>query len=79
MRHPINCGQGTALATGIRYFIDHTDYNYLVTFDADGQHMPEDAILMVNYAIKNNFDAVFGSRFLKRESLLKFPKLKEWL
>ena len=23
MRHPINCGQGTALATGIRYFISY--------------------------------------------------------
>lgn len=76
LKHPINCGQGTALATGIRYFIDYTDYKYLVTFDADGQHMPEDAISMVNYAIKNNFDAVFGSRFLKRESLLKVPKIK---
>ena len=76
LKHSINCGQGTALATGIRYFIEYTDYKYLVTFDADGQHMPEDAISMVNYAIKNNFDAVFGSRFLRKESLLKVPKIK---
>ena len=76
LRHSINCGQGTALATGIRYFVEYTDYDYLVTFDADGQHMPEDAISMVNYAFKNNFHAVFGSRFLKKESLLKVPKTK---
>ncbi len=76
LRHSINCGQGTSLATGIRYFIEHTDYNYLVTFDADEQHLPEDAISMVDYAFKNNFDAVFGSRFLKRQSLLKVPKIK---
>ena len=76
LRHSTNCGQGTALATGIRYFIEYTDYSYLVTFDADGQHMTEDAISMVDYAFKNKFDAVFGSRFLRRESLLKVPKIK---
>ena len=76
LRHSINCGQGTSLATGIRYFIEHTDYNYLVTFDADEQHLPEDAISMLDYAFKNNFDAVFGSRFLERNSLLHVPKIK---
>ena len=76
LKHSINCGQGTALATGIRYFIEYTNYKYLVTFDADGQHIPEDAISMLNYAAKNNFDAVFGSRFLKRKSLLNVPKIK---
>tara|TARA_B100000212_G_scaffold252024_1_gene193001 strand:+ start:258 stop:947 length:690 start_codon:yes stop_codon:yes gene_type:complete len=76
LRHIINCGQGTALATGIRYFVESTDFDYLVTFDGDGQHRPEDAISMLNYTIKNNFDAVFGSRFLKNKSLLKVPLMK---
>lgn len=76
LKHCINCGQGTALATGIKYFIENTDFNYLITFDADGQHLPEDALCMLNYAIKNNFDAVFGSRFLNKDSVLKVPKIK---
>ena len=76
LKHCINCGQGAALATGIRYFMENTDFNYLITFDADGQHRVEDARSMLNFAIKNNFDAVFGSRFLKKDSLLKVPKIK---
>lgn len=64
------------MTTGIKYFIEYTNYTYLVTFDADGQHIPDDAFSMVNYAVKNNFDAVFGSRFLNRKSLLNVPKIK---
>ena len=76
LKHSINCGQGTALATGIKYFIEHTNYHYLVTFDGDGQHIPKDAIAMYRYANSNDYDAVFGSRFLKKDSLLQVPKHK---
>src|SRR4051794_38566269 len=41
-RHPVNLGQGAALATGIRYALDQ-GADEIVTFDADGQHRVEDA------------------------------------
>ena len=76
LKHCINCGQGRSLATGIKYFLEETDYDYLITFDADGQHLPNDALLMLRYAVKNNYEAVFGSRFLNKKSSSQVPKLK---
>ena len=39
--HPVNLGQGAALGTGIRYALMQ-DAEFIVTFDADGQHRPDD-------------------------------------
>lgn len=64
VEHPINLGQGAALQTGIEYALSHADCDYIVTFDADGQHRIEDAAGMVALARKNDRAVVFGSRFL---------------
>tara|TARA_Y100001968_G_scaffold116299_1_gene105667 strand:+ start:2055 stop:2753 length:699 start_codon:yes stop_codon:yes gene_type:complete len=64
IRHCHNCGQGAAIKTGIKYFLKETNFSYLITLDADAQHLPENAKSMLNYALKNDSDAVFGSRFL---------------
>ena len=37
---------------------------YIVTFDADGQHRIEDAMLMLDLAERDDVAIVFGSRFL---------------
>ena len=71
--HSTNCGQGTALLSGIRYFIDHTNYNYLITMDADGQHLIDDAIKMLNFAKSTKADAVMGSRFLDERYSIDIP------
>jgi len=61
--HPINLGQGAALATGILYSLEN-GADYIVTFDADGQHHVEDIQRLVNSAQSHNVDIVIGSRFL---------------
>ena len=71
--HSMNCGQGTSILTGIKYFLNKTDLEYLITLDGDGQHSISDAKKMLNYIEKENLDALFGSRFLSRESLKKIP------
>ncbi len=43
VRHPINLGQGAALETGIRRALRDPLTQYVVTFDADGQHSVDDA------------------------------------
>jgi len=63
IRHPINLGQGAALATGIQYCIE-IGAEYIVTFDADGQHHVEDIARLVEKASEPNVDIVIGSRFL---------------
>lgn len=64
VEHPINLGQGAALQTGIEYALSDPNCEYIVTFDADGQHRVIDAIGMVEAARTEGVAIVFGSRFL---------------
>ena len=64
LKHPVNLGQGAALQTGISYAVTQPDVDFVVTFDADGQHRLIDAVSMVELARKKYLDIVFGSRFL---------------
>jgi len=63
LQHPVNLGQGAALQTGITYALAR-GARYVVTFDADGQHRPEDAAAMVREAREHDLAIVLGSRFL---------------
>lgn len=79
VRHPVNLGQGAALQTGIEFALGHPDAQYLVTFDADGQHRIEDAVAMLDRARREDAAIVFGSRFLDdrtRPGVLKKIVLK---
>ncbi len=64
VQHPINLGQGAALQTGIEFALAHASCEYVVTFDADGQHSPDEAAAMVRLAQDEDVAIVFGSRFL---------------
>ncbi len=64
VQHPVNLGQGAALQTGITYALGDPVAQYFVTFDADGQHRPEDAARMVERLRSEPLDVVLGSRFL---------------
>ncbi len=65
LRHPINCGQGTALRTGIAFALDR-GADVIVTFDADGQHDPTEVAALVAPVLRGETDIVIGSRFLGR-------------
>ena len=62
--HPVNLGQGAALQTGIEFALMHPGAEYIVTFDADGQHRIVDAVAMLGVARDKDVAIVFGSRFL---------------
>src|SRR6056297_2168564 len=62
LRHPINCGQGAALQTGIEFALSR-GAEAIVTFDADGQHDPADLPAMLRPVIDGEADVVLGSRF----------------
>lgn len=64
VKHPINLGAGAATQTGIDYALQDPKAKYFVTIDADGQHDVKDAVRMLQYLKTNNFDVVFGSRFI---------------
>jgi glycosyltransferase involved in cell wall biosynthesis len=64
VRHPVNLGQGASLETGLRRALRDPLTEYVVTFDADGQHSVEDAAAMVAAANDLGVQVVLGSRFL---------------
>ena len=81
LQHIINLGQGAALQTGIQYALDN-GAEYIVTFDADGQHDPKNIPDLIS-ALEGGYDIVIGSRFmgliegasLYRKIFLKFAVL----
>ena len=74
VRHPVNLGQGAALQTGFEYVLADPSMEFVVTFDADGQHQIADAVGMVEQLRAGQADVVFGSRFLDERSNPTFAK-----
>ena len=87
LRHEINLGQGAALQTGMSY-VKRFDPDYVVHYDADGQHSLHDIVSFISVLKEANVDMVLGSRFLrkdtqelvpfKRRLLLKTARLVNW-
>lgn len=63
LRHPVNLGAGAATQTGITFAI-RKGAEFVATFDADGQHQPNDLLALFQTLRDRNADIVFGSRFL---------------
>lgn len=61
--HPVNLGQGAALQTGIEFAVS-SGADYVVTFDADGQHRASDVGALLDSLKKQPADFALGSRFL---------------
>jgi glycosyltransferase involved in cell wall biosynthesis len=61
--HPVNLGQGASLQTGIRYAVNR-GADFVVTFDADGQHRVSDIDVLLRRQQETAADIVLGSRFL---------------
>jgi polyprenyl-phospho-N-acetylgalactosaminyl synthase len=66
LRHKVNLGQGAALQTGIDFAL-HNQADYLVTFDADGQHSPADIDSLLSPLQSGEADITLGSRFLGKK------------
>lgn len=66
IKHKVNKGYGAALKTGI----SSTNTNYVVTFDADGQHKLKDVTNLYNFILETDGDLVIGRRN-KGSSLFK--------
>ena len=63
LRHSVNLGQGAALQTGITYALARGG-EFVVTFDADGQHACADIAGMVRALIEHDAEVALGSRSL---------------
>lgn len=68
--HPINRGLGATLKTGIEACLKK-NAELMVTFDADGQHDPDDILPVCLPIIKGEADAVIGVREFNDMPLVK--------
>lgn len=59
-----NMRYAMAVQTGIKYAYEN-DYDYVIQFDADGQHIAKEAEKLYKYSKKNDCDIVIGSRYLE--------------
>jgi glycosyltransferase involved in cell wall biosynthesis len=70
LRHAVNRGLGGAIGTGLAY-ARAAGATYVITYDADGQHAPEDIAGVLAPLTSGMAEAVIGSR-------LKDPKGMPW-
>jgi glycosyltransferase involved in cell wall biosynthesis len=57
LSHPVNKGYGAALKTGIR----NAKHEWIIMFDADGQHDPDDVLRLIE-RVQQGLDMVVGAR-----------------
>lgn len=63
-RHEKNHGKGAAVRTAMA----NATGDYVVFQDADLEYDPQDLLKMLDYAVKNNVDILYGSRFLGKKT-----------
>src|ERR1051325_6178059 len=75
-RPPNNRGQGAALQTSIEFALSR-GAEYIVTFDADGQHQVGDISRLIEPIARGECEVTLGSRFLGEAKNL--PAARKWL
>jgi glycosyltransferase involved in cell wall biosynthesis len=68
LRHKINRGLGAALGTGLAY-ARARGADFAITFDADGQHAPDDIAAVLSPLLAGEVDAVIGSRLISPKGM----------
>jgi glycosyltransferase involved in cell wall biosynthesis len=67
-----NCGKASALRTGISYARER-NFTRVITLDGDGQHLPEDILVMLRVAEETGADLIIGTRSFDR-ALMPGPR-----
>lgn len=63
LHHEVNMGKGRAMKTAFQYVMENADAkDGLITVDADGQHLPKDAVKVIETWKRNTDCLVLGSR-----------------
>ncbi len=76
--HIINRGAGAATRTGMEYARKH-NLDLMITFDADGQHDPDDMPKLVEPIIAKQADLIIGSRLKKSQKMPTDRYVINWL
>lgn len=77
LRHVVNRGLGGALGTGLA-FAKERGFDVAITYDADGQHAPEDIETVLAPLVSGEAEAVIGSRMLGGEGMPLHRTIGNW-
>ncbi|MFB9325192.1 glycosyltransferase family 2 protein [Paenibacillus aurantiacus] len=75
LSHPCNLGYGAALQTGYKYAMKF-GYPFIIQFDSDGQHNPQDLPLIMAELERGGTDIVMGSRFVRKDGTFETGVIK---
>lgn len=67
LHHEVNKGKGAGLRTGFAYLKEHTDFQGVITADADGQHTVPDTLKLTE-KLSDQKELLLGSRDFSRKS-----------
>jgi glycosyltransferase involved in cell wall biosynthesis len=70
LRTPVNQGYGGNQKLGYRYAIDN-GFDIVALIHGDGQYAPEELPALLDPLLRNETDAVFGSRMLDKQAALR--------
>jgi glycosyltransferase involved in cell wall biosynthesis len=68
LRHPINLGYEESLRTAMGRVLDD-GHDYVVFFDADGQHRVDDLLRIIRTYEEDHHDLIVGSRYRERKEI----------
>lgn len=77
IEHALNRGLGGALGTGFEY-ARRENFDAVLTFDADGQHHPDDIWPVLRPIVYNRADVVIGSRLKNPQGMPWYRKIGIW-
>lgn len=77
LRHLINRGLGGAIGTGLAYARRH-GADVVITYDADGQHAPEDIATVLQPLVAGEAEMVIGSRLLDPRGMPWYRVAGNW-
>ncbi len=75
LRNRHNLGKGLSIREGIKYVLAKTNFEWMITMDADGQHHTEDIPVLMKAAEEDDVDIVIGNRMLETKTM---PSLRYW-
>jgi glycosyltransferase involved in cell wall biosynthesis len=74
VRHERNRGKGAALNTGFQWAREH-GYEAVITMDADGQHLPEEALKFLDAYKRTGLPVLVGNRMWNPAGM---PPVRRW-
>lgn len=78
LSHIINRGAGAATKTGLEW-AKRKKYDFVITFDADGQHNPDDLKKVILPVVNKKADVAIGSRIMSKQKMPLDRLIINWL